>query len=108
MPYDRMVSLIPFIAKRLRALRLRHALTQQECADLMGVGFKFYQLLEAGTKKQIWLETVERAARAFGLEAWEFLAPAPPERTRLRGKVVPSSAHNKRRRRGPYGGKDAA
>ena len=59
-PTIRGMDTLALIASRLRELRLRHGLTQQEFAELAGVGFKFYQLLESGRKKQIWLETVER------------------------------------------------
>ena len=96
------MSLMPLIAKRLRELRQRHAITQQEFADLAGMGFKFYQLLESGRKKQIWLETVERAAKVYGLEAWELIGPELPKHTQIREKIVASSVHYKRRRRGPY------
>lgn len=96
------MSHMGMIAKRLRQLRLRHALTQQEFADLAGIAFTFYQLLESGKKKQIWLETVERLAEVYGLEAWEFLKPELPEETVIRGKILGSSLHYKRRRKGPY------
>lgn len=40
-----------------------------------GFNLKFYQQIEAGHKKQIWVETVERLAEAYGLALWEFLSP---------------------------------
>ena len=95
------MSLLPQIASRLRELRLRHGLTQQEFAELAGVGFKFYQQLESGREKQIWLETVERLAAPYGLEPWQFLAPELPKDTHVELKIMESSVHY-RRRRGPY------
>lgn len=91
---------IEFIANRLRELRLRHGFTQQEFAELAGVGFKFYQQLESGHKKQIWLETVERVAAPYGLDLCEFLAPEMPK-TSIKSKVIESSVHYQRRK-GPY------
>lgn len=96
------MDLIPLIAERLRELRCRHMITQQECADLAGLGFKFYQRVESGKKKQIWLETVEKLASAFGLEVWEFLGPELPGQTQIKKRIVASSTHYRRRRRGPY------
>ena len=101
-PTIRGMDALALIASRLRELRLRHGLTQQEFAEVAGVGFKFYQQLESGRKKQIWLETVERIAAPYGLEAWQFIAPNLPKNTRFEHKINESSVHY-RRRRGPYG-----
>ncbi len=100
-PTIRGMDTLALIASRLRELRLRHGLTQQEFAELAGVGFKFYQLLESGRKKQIWLETVERVSAPYGLAAWQFLAPELPAGTRIEQKVVNSMVHYERRK-GPY------
>jgi len=54
-------------------------LTQEAFAEKYGFSYKYYQKLESGRKKQIWLGTVERLAKAFGLEAWELLAPKEPK-----------------------------
>jgi len=93
---------IQFVAKRLRDLRARHALTQTQCAELAGMNFDFYQRLESGCKKQIWMETVIRLAAAFGLGMHEFLAPELPKKTVLKRKPKPSTIHNQRRRPGPH------
>ena len=97
------MPLIPLIAERLRALRLRHGITQEEAADMMALSLRFYQLLESGRKKQIWLETVERAAAAYGLQACDLIAPQLPEVSQVQRVLAESSVHYKRRRRGPYG-----
>lgn len=94
------MSLVPLIADRLRQLRVRHALTQEETAELVGVSLRFYQLLESGRKKQVWVETVERLAAPFGLEIWQFLGPELPAGTQLQSAVAESTIHY--RRRGPY------
>lgn len=63
------------LAQNLRYLRLRADLTQEQIAEIVGFEFKFYQKLEGGRKPQIKVETVERLAKPFGLEAWQLLAP---------------------------------
>ena len=95
------MGLIPVLAERLRELRLRHQLTQEEAADLVGVSIRFYQTLESGRKKQVWLETVERLAEPYGLAAWQLIGPALPEGTRL-VRTVSGSAIHYRSRKGPY------
>lgn len=75
------------LASRLRRLRQRHALTQEQFAESIGLNYKFYQQIEAGRKKQIWLETVERLATGFGLEPWQLLAPDDPAHTTIRGRT---------------------
>ena len=96
------MSHISLIAERLRILRHRHALTQQEFADLAGIAFTFYQLLESGKKKQVWLETVAKLAGVYGLDVWEFLKPELPRETVINRKIPKSALHYNRRRKGPY------
>jgi transcriptional regulator with XRE-family HTH domain len=69
------VATVLQLAQNLRYLRLRADLTQEQMADVVGFGLKFYQILEGGRKPQIKVETVERLARPFGLEVWQILAP---------------------------------
>ena len=94
------MSLVPLLADRIRQLRVRHGLTQEETAELVGVSLRFYQVLESGRKKQVWLETVERLAAPFGLETWQLLGPELPAATQLQSAVAESTIHY--RRRGPY------
>lgn len=75
------MSTLTDLSKRLRQLRRRHGLTQEQFAETAGISYKFYQQIEAGRKKQIWLDTVERLAGGFGLEAWQLLAPDEPPLT---------------------------
>ena len=95
------MELVPLIAVRLRQLRERHALTQEQAADLVGVTMRFYQLLESGKKKQVWLETVERLSKPFGLEAWQLIGPKLPGGSKLSRAVAESTIHY-RARKGPY------
>ncbi len=68
---------------RLKELRVKHDLTQEEFGAISGFSQKHYQQIESGNKKQIWLETVERLAAAYSLEAWQILAPTFPSKTKL-------------------------
>lgn len=92
------MSLVPLIAQRLRELRARHGLTQEEAAEAIGLTMRFYQVLESGRKKQVWLETVERLAESFGLQTWEFLGPTLPDKTALQRSPAKSNIHYKVRR----------
>ena len=95
------MNLIQLIAERMRALRVSHHLTQEECAEMIGMAFKFYQQVESGRKKQIMLKTVERLAAVFGLEACDLIGRELPKQTVLKKKPLPTSSHYERRR-GPY------
>ena len=65
--------------ERLRELRARAGLTQEKLAEKAGLRYKHYQAVEAGRKPDIRLSTVERIAKAFGIEAWELLHPTMAE-----------------------------
>ena len=76
-------STLTHLLTRLRALRAAHGLTQEAFAERSGISYKYYQAVEAGRKRELRLSTLERLARAYGLEVWQLLAPDPPE-----GKVA--------------------
>ncbi len=95
------MALVALIAGRIRELRARHGLTQEEAAQLIGMDMKFYQLLESGRKKQVWLETVERLASPYSLAAWQLIGPELPTDTKLTHTVAESTIHY-RSRKGPY------
>ena len=95
-------QLVQLVSSRVRELRIRHGLTQEEAAELIDVSMRYFQMIEAGTKKQIFLGTVGALAGAFSLEAWQLIGPELPAHTKLRFNVVKSAIHNNRRRKGPY------
>jgi len=70
------------LAKRLKELRKYHDLTQEKFADIAGISYKFYQQIESGNKKQIWLSTIERLAVAYNLNVSNFLAPEFPSNSK--------------------------
>lgn len=93
-PYDHLgMDSVERVATRLRELRLRHGITQQEMAEVADMSQNFVQQIEARRKKEIWLSTVERLAAAFRLELHEFLAPEAPTKTELAKKVPSSRVH---------------
>jgi transcriptional regulator with XRE-family HTH domain len=50
-------------------------LTQEQFAELSGIGYKYYQLLEIGKRIDVRLSTVEKLAKAYGIQAHEWLGP---------------------------------
>ncbi len=81
------------LSQRLKVLRKTHGLTQEEFASMAGFSYKFYQQIESGRKKQIWMKTVERLASAYNLQIWELLTPTLPSKTQLTGVVLESKIH---------------
>ena len=60
---------------RLLALRVERGLTQEQFAEQSGISYKYYQAVEAGRKKDLRLSTLDRLAKAHGLETWQLLLP---------------------------------
>lgn len=78
------VVLTKFIASRLRELRKRHELTQEQMALLLGTDVKWYQRIE-WSEKDVRASTVDRLAAVFGVSTIEFLAEKIPD-TRVKAK----------------------
>ncbi len=70
--------LVQFVASRLRELRTKHKMTQEQMAALLGADVKWYQRLEWGAK-DVRASTIDRLAAVFGLTAAEFLARETPD-----------------------------
>jgi transcriptional regulator with XRE-family HTH domain len=88
---------------RVRELREAKELSQEAFAERAGLKYKHYQAMEAGRKIDIRFSTLEKLAKACGLEPWELLnfdsgsaavGEDPPEGI----KVKPTS----RRRKGQH------
>jgi transcriptional regulator with XRE-family HTH domain len=74
---------------RLRELRAKHNLTQEQFSERSGISYKYYQQLEAGRKREIRLSTIERVAAAYGIEAYQLLSPdIPRTNSKLKRKQV--------------------
>lgn len=89
------IVLLEFIATRLRELRKRHDLTQEQMAILLETDLKWYQRIESGAK-DIKVSTIERFAAVFGVAAVEFLGSVLPET-----KVKKTAARSPHRRKVP-------
>jgi|GEM_PF-975648 len=59
---------------RLRELRERHELTQEDFSEVSGISYKHYQAIEGGRKPDLRLSTLERISKAYGIEVHELLA----------------------------------
>ena len=93
--------LTEFVASRLRLLRARHELTQEQMAVLLDTDLKWYQRVE-WCAKDLRASTIDRLAAVFGLSGPEFMAPELPK-TKVRSPA-PTAPHKPRRtRRKPNG-----
>jgi transcriptional regulator with XRE-family HTH domain len=80
--------LLHFIANRLRELRLKHGLTQEQMALLLKTDLRWYQRVEIG-EKDIRATTIDRLGAVFGISGTEFLWRKIP-RTRIVAKIYPA------------------
>lgn len=71
-------SLIDHLLDRVRRLRMERGLTQEAFAEKAQISYKYYQAIEAGRKVDLRLSTLERLAKAHGVEVWELLLPPQP------------------------------
>lgn len=51
--------------KKLRGLRSKQKLTQEDVADLADIGVRYYKQLESKTPNSVTLETIHKLAKAF-------------------------------------------
>jgi DNA-binding XRE family transcriptional regulator len=72
------VSILEFLAARLKELRSRHDLTQEQTASLLGTDMRWYQRIEA-QEKDVRASTIDRLAAIFGISGSELLAAKIPE-----------------------------
>jgi len=59
--------------KRLKDLRKRKKLTQEELADLAGLEYKYIQRLESKKPSSPTLNSLEKLAKAFGMRVSKLL-----------------------------------
>jgi transcriptional regulator with XRE-family HTH domain len=58
---------------RVRELREARGLSQEAFAERAGLKYKHYQAIEAGRKSDFRFSTLEKLAKACGLELWDLL-----------------------------------
>lgn len=63
---------------RVKQRREGLGLTQEAFAERAGLGYKYYQSVEAGRRRDIRLSTIEKLAKACDLELWELLKVDDP------------------------------
>ena len=66
---------IDTLIKRLRLLRRKSGLTQEQFAERIGLSYKYFQQIELGNKRELRISTLDRLARGLGLETWELIHP---------------------------------
>lgn len=88
------MALIEFVATRLKELRARHGLTQEQMAVLLDTDLKWYQRVE-WCAKDLRASTIDRLAAVYGLTAVELLAAKLPA-TKVR-PPAPTAPHKPRK-----------
>lgn len=61
------------LAKRIKELRKRQGLTQEQLSELSGIDYKHTQLLESNKTPDAKLDTIEKLAKAFGISPSKLL-----------------------------------
>ena len=72
------MPILEFIAKRLRELRRKHDLTQEQFATLLRTDLRWYQRVET-EEKDIRASTIDRLAAIYGVTSLEFLGEKLPD-----------------------------
>jgi transcriptional regulator with XRE-family HTH domain len=61
------------LAKRIRELRKRERMTQEQLSELSGIDYKHIQLLESNKAPAAKLDTIEKIAKAFDMSPSKLL-----------------------------------
>ena len=83
---------------RVKELREARGLSQEAFAEKAGLGYKYYQHVESGRRRDIRLSTIEKLAKACGLELWELLnldatpAALTKDPTKTESRITPRRA----------------
>ena len=72
-----------FLGERLRELRHRHGLTQEQAAALCSMEYKYYQMVEWG-RMNLRLDTMAQLASAYHLEIWDLVQQAGLPASRIK------------------------
>jgi len=66
-------SVMGKLAKRIKELRIKTGLTQEQFAESIGVKYKYYQEYEGKSPRDIRLSTLEKIASGYKLPLWKLL-----------------------------------
>ena len=80
-------------------MRAINRITQEQFAEKAGFSYKYYQAIEAGRKPDLRLSTLERLAKACGLELHELFAPQLGAAKLKRGRFRRGARRRVRRRK---------
>jgi len=61
------------LAQRIKQLRVRSGLTQEEFAEKVGIKYKYYQEYEGKNPRDIRFSTLEKIAKGLKLPLWKLL-----------------------------------
>jgi transcriptional regulator with XRE-family HTH domain len=87
-----------FVASRLRQLRSQASLSQEQAADLVSLTFKYYQRLESGAVLGMRLSTVEKIAKAYGIDLEIFFSKQKPKVRKFKALPPPHRRRTSLRR----------
>jgi transcriptional regulator with XRE-family HTH domain len=59
---------LPHLLKRLKYLRRKAGLTQEQFAERCGMSYKVYQMVESGRRPDMRLSTLERLAKGHRIK----------------------------------------
>ncbi len=62
------------LARKLRQLRKKYVLTQEEAAEKAGLDSRYYQRLESRKPNAVKIDTLERLAKAFKVKPSDLLS----------------------------------
>jgi transcriptional regulator with XRE-family HTH domain len=65
--------ILPHLLRRLKRLRRKAGLTQEQFAERAGMSYKYYQQIESGRKADLRLSTLERLAAAHRIKVSRLL-----------------------------------
>jgi transcriptional regulator with XRE-family HTH domain len=93
---------------RVKSRRLTLGLSQEAFAEKVGLGYKYYQSVEAARRRDLRLSTLEKLAKGCDLKLWQLLnfdaePPAPADDAPAKGSQTPpaKSAPKSPKRRSP-------
>lgn len=73
LPFAVAIDTATKLLARVKGLREARGLSQEAFAEKAGLGYKYYQHVEAGRRRDVRLSTLEKLAKACGLKLSELL-----------------------------------